>query len=254
MMCSINSRICFFSIGILILNPLNAFENDSLLNQDIPQMSETSLHAEAFENEQSQPITLETFASRGLKFLFTGQFEDALINFNHILNALHDTHKLNKFLLSTALWGRLLCHAYANQEEEAYNDLLFIRSYFIDNVCYSYKESIYANSFSSDNSDYKIFQIADFANPNEKISSVECRSRVRGTANVMRLLVTKIPNRALADAISFTITELEYAASQCCDRSHWTDCLSPIIDSWNYLKNCMDKGVAIAPNLASPGR
>jgi len=250
-----NLRIYLFSIVILILNPLNAYENDSLLNQDISQMSEGSLHAEALESEQPQPKALETFASRGFELLFMGEFEDALADFNHILDVLYDTHKLNETLFGAALWGRLLCHAYASQEEEAFNDLSFIRSYFIDNAfspCN--KSSIYANSLSNENFDYKIFQIADFANPNERISSAECKSRVRGTANLMRILATKIPSRILADAVNFTISELEYAACQCCDRAQWTECLSPIIDSWNYLKKCMEKGAAIAPNLASPGR
>src|SRR5580700_6580713 len=161
---------------------------------------------------------------------------------------------LRIYLFSIGILILNLLNAHENQEEEAFNDLSFIRLYFIDNVCYHCTSSLYAYSSSNENSDYKIFQIADFANPNEKISSAECKDRVRGTANLMRLLATKIPKRAIADAVSFTIAELEYAASQCCDRSHWTECLSPVIDSWHYLKNCMEKGVAVAPRLAGPGR
>ena len=152
-------------------------------------------------------------------------------------------------LFGSALWGRLLCCAYNNQDQEAFLTLSLIRSHFIDSHCHYCREFAYSSEWN-----YKILKVADFANPNERISSAECKERVRGTASVMRLLAMKIPNRMLADAINFTISELEYAALQCCDRSHWTDCLSPIVDSWNYLKKCMDKGIAIAPNLATPGR
>lgn len=70
----------------------------------------------------------------------------------------------------------------------------------------------------------------------------------------MRLLLAKIRTPSLIAAAEFAIAELERACCACCDRSHWTECLSPIVDGWNYMKECMNKGAAIAPYLIWPGR
>ncbi len=244
-----NVRAPLFLFIIFSLKALTT----NLIAQGIQYTPNSSLYAEALEGNLL-PIDLKKTVLTGLEFLFMEQYEDALDNFNHVLNALHSKGKLSEPLFGSALWGRLLCHAYSNQEQKAFNDLSLIRLWFIDSPCYFCKEFIYANSSVSNDSNHRIFQIADFANPNEKISSAECKQRVKGTASVMRLLVMKIPNRMLADAIQFTISELEHAALQCCERSHWTECLDPVVDSWSYLKKCMDKGSAIAPNLATPGR
>jgi hypothetical protein len=67
-------------------------------------------------------------------------------------------------------------------------------------------------------------------------------------------LVLKIPNKTLAGAVAYAISELEHFSYGCCERSHWTECLGPVIDAWKYMKNCMDKGMKIAPKVISPGR
>lgn len=209
--------------------------------------------ADELYNSRFEEVSVETINLRGLDFLFKGHFEEALVDFDVVL----DEDRLNETALGVALWGRLLCHAYTGQEEEAFNDLFYIRSYFIDNVCYPCFQSFTSTHSSKSVSfeiDHQIVQIADFANPNERLSPAACKDRVKSTANVMRLFTVKIPNRALAEAINFTILELENAACRCCDRTHWTECLTPIIDSWNYLRKSFEKGVSIAPHLAGPGR
>lgn len=96
--------------------------------------------------------------------------------------------------------------------------------------------------------------IAKFSDPNEKLNSEKCKERVRGTAQLMRVLTLKLKNQTLSAAINLSISELEHAAYECCEKSHWTECLNPIIDAWNYLKDCMDKGVKYAPYLLLPRR
>lgn len=197
-------------------------------------------------------MNIDNINARGFGSLLSGQFEDALADFNYVLYALRDINQPNEPMFGAALWGRLLCHAYADLEQDTLNDLSLIRAHFIGNSCRT--TLVHTRHYSVRNSGVSIFRIADFADPNERLSPDQCKERVRGTANVMRILAMKVPNRALAEAISFTITELEYAACRCCERNHWTECLGPIVDGWNYLRMCMDKGAAIAPNLVGPGR
>ncbi len=240
----------FFSFFFFLALNLGVFGiNFKMSEEESWEVNNSLLQEPTFKSSDG----LRKAVSRGLELLFLERYEEALIDFNHVLAKLDAEDDLDSLFFGVALWGRLFCYAYANQEKEAFDNLELIRSYFVDGFCYSCNEQVDIVSFSSvHSSQCIILKIASFENPGEKISVNECKERVRGTANIMRLLVMKIPNRMIADAINLTITELEHVAAGCCERSHWTECLDPIVNCWIYLKKCMDKGVAIAPNLVGP--
>lgn len=242
--------VCFLIFG----NFVTVIGNDKIdetIELAMGNINELSTRIDLLEGRGSPSSNLMLYNERGVRYFFLGQFDLALDDFNHILTTLYTNKNMQSALFGAALWGRLLCHSYGNYEKEALEDLDFIRFHFLfsKSNCLCFNSMGYANNYG-----YSFFSAAQFENPNEKITSEECKDRVRGTANIMRLIVLKIPNNAIAQAVNFTITELEYAAYRCCERAHWTECLGPIIDGWHYLKNCMDKGVAIAPYLVGPSR
>jgi hypothetical protein len=217
-----------------------------------------------------------------------GLLENAIDDFNNVLNVLENRQETESSILALALWGRMLCHAYQNHEDEAIHDLDLFQSYFLSGCspCTG-SQTISANlpSFNvASRKDERKFQrapiffdqlppgrvvntpnesliyndyvhpIAEFANPNERLSTEECKQRVKGTADIMRLLTAKIPNAKVVGAVNFAISQLEDAMNSCCYRERWTDCLSPIVDAYKYMKKCMDMGAAIAPKIIWPGR
>src|SRR5690242_11910928 len=62
--------------------------------------------------EESQIALLNNIASQAAEYFSIGQLQEALKGFDFVFNTLVENHYSNDFLLGTALWGRLLCHAY----------------------------------------------------------------------------------------------------------------------------------------------
>lgn len=234
-------------MSLICLQCSHCFSSSDNELQDL-QMAQIEILSRSIEETQydDDSAQLDLYNERGIAYLFMEKYELALEDFNHVLKASYAAGQMCKPVFGAALWGRLLSHAYANFEKETLEDINLVRSYFLQEDCLGLN--------TSNRDGYFVVRVAKFANPKERISPAECKERVRGTANVMRLIALKIPNVALAGAVEYTISEIEYAAYNCCDRAHWTDCLGPIVDAWHYLKNCMDKGVAIAPKLLIQGK
>ena len=159
---------------------------------------------------------------------------------NKVLFSIEPEVDHNELLFSSALWVRMLCFAFLDLPKEAEEDICLLTSN-------------YANE-QRDCDQFCIRQVADFADPNERLSPQQCQERVHSTALAMRALALKIPNKSLMGTVNLCISELENAALNCCQLEHWTKCLEPIIDAWQYLKNSMDKGVSIAPRILFPMR
>ncbi|MBS0650843.1 MAG: hypothetical protein JSR93_06755 [Verrucomicrobia bacterium] len=228
---------------------------------------------------------LDLYNERGVRYFCIGLIKNAIDDFTHVLE---HSQKTDDSLLALALWGRMLCYAYQNCEEEAIHDLNLFQSYFLSECspCRNHRtvsanhsalklnsselsnefqseQTTFVNlatyqfsNFTNEDLNYKdyVFLIAEFANPDERISIEECRQRVKGTADIMRMLTARIPNASLIALVNLAISKIEDAMNSCCYKNHWTDCLAPIIDAYNYIKKCMDKGVAIAPNVIWSGR
>lgn len=200
--------------------------------------------------------------SQGIAFIYTDQYTEALQEFELALLSLDDVSHDPVLLEHVATWGKLFAHAYSDEIQLAYADLVQIRHCFFQNcnesvfnttsLCANNLQYWQRNPKASQSTAALIWKVADFADPNERLTPSECKERVMGTANLLRILALKIPNRLLADAVMVTIDQLASMACRCCERSHWTDCLEPVVDAWLYLKRCMDKGAAIAPYLTLP--
>ncbi|GEM_PF-5354746 len=224
----------------------------------------------------------ELYNARGIRYFCAGLLQEAIDDFNQVLNIIGHKEVPEMSSMGLAIWGRMLCHAYQNCEEEAIQDLNLFRSYFLSECspCLNSQENepnwpLYSDcNYQGNRMLYKRLSkflyshatidnlrfsdnlqlIAQFADPNERLSSSECKFRVRETAKIMRLLSAKIKNTYLVGLVNLAISDIEDFMCNCCDRNHWTECLSPIIDAYKYMKGCMDKGVAIAPRIIWPGR
>lgn len=237
-----------------------------------------------YKNESHLEL-LELYNARGLKYFYSGFCEDAIHDFNQVLKTGGYSKTIESPVIALALWGRLLCYAHQDRETEALDDLEQFLSYFLDYLpCMnseasgttsaysdsnfsttenrSQKENVrdklsfisYSPLNNKKNHQYHILPVAKFADPNERLSPSECKQRVKGTADVMRLLAAGVKKASLVAAINYAISQLEDALNNCCNRDHWTDCLTPIIDAYNYIRKCLDQGVAIAPKIIWQGR
>jgi hypothetical protein len=220
------------------------------------EIENISSHIELMRCQKKDELELlESYNERGIRYFCIGLLEYALDDFNHVLNVLYNRQKTTEPSLALALWGRMLCHAYQNREEETFRDLDLFQSQFLLKCSPCMRsQPVLATLPASSSYGYYVHPISRFVNPNEKLSPERCKQRVKGTADVMRLLIVRIPNASLVGAIGFAISQLEDVLYDCCYRNHWTDCLNPITDAFEYMKRCMDKGVAIAPRIVFPGR
>ncbi len=187
--------------------------------------------------------TLELYNERGISYFFIGEFENALIDFNHVIAKSESQPTLDIKLIGTALWGRLFCHAFSNQLQETYDDSLLIQFLFMDHVCC--EERMELEKFiktSNHNNAFFIIPVAKFATPEEKITKRECHDRTSSIADKMRSLADLIPLFVVRNIVLFTIDKLSNNAHECCERgNHWTVCLGPIADAWKKLDNTWDQ-------------
>jgi len=187
---------------------------------------------------------------RGLFFFLSQEYDKAIEDFENVAERFENNAIEDCSLYASALWGRFLTYAFTNDINKSLSDLFLIRKLFIDSSC-NFKKGNSSCIVKFDNN-FSAEKIADFADPNDRLTPEQCKERVRGTAIAMRALCLKIPNSTLRFATEISIGELEQKAYTCCDKEHWTECLSPIVDAWNYLKESMDKGVRYAPYVLFP--
>jgi hypothetical protein len=186
---------------------------------------------------------LGVFNERGIAYLFIGEFESALQDFNHVLTELQIRQILERELIGTALWGRLFCHAYRNQLQETCDDFQLIQLFSIkctsDERQAGMQPCVPASNVKND---YFILPVAKFAYPEEKVSVYECRERVRNTADKMRSIADLIPIRATRILVLGFISDEEGDGLGCCNRGqHWTNCTGPIADGWKRLEDTWDQ-------------
>lgn len=187
---------------------------------------------------------------RGLFLFLSNEYDAAIEDFEFVIERFENKTMKNCSLYASALWGKFLTHAFSDDIDKSIADLFLIRKLFLDGDC-NCKKKITSSTATFDGR-VSIIKVADFANPKEHLTPEECKQRVKGTAIAMRALCLKIPNASVRFATEVSINELEQKAYSCCEREHWTECLSPIIDAWNYLKQCIDKGVRYAPYVLFP--
>ncbi len=195
---------------------------------------------------------------RGILYFSIGEMDLALEDFNQILNVLLIHQKNDRQLIGTALWGRLLCHAFSGFSQEAYDDIHKVELFFVANAdCKNQDLEDREVALGAGSLEGLILPVAKFAHPNEKISSEECRSRVYRTAQAMRTIILKVPNVFVQCSVTYLIDELSQVGLSCCKNpSNWTSCLEPIVDAWHNLQDLweqladlLSKGIAINPHI-----
>jgi len=271
------------------LSSVHEVQEYDALEEIKDEIENISNHITLMSYEKGDTVKLlNLYNERGLRYFCIGLLKNAFDDFNYVINVLINKEEIEETPLALALWGRMLCHSYNNHEEAAFQDLHLFQSYFLSeappcedpltfsanlstsnmnsrkyrhefqNAAMIYERSppcclVNTHNENLNYSDY-VHPIAQFANPNEKLSKEDCKDRVKCTADIMRLLTARIPSSRLAGAVNIAISRLEELAISCCYRSHWTDCMNPVIDAYNYIRKCMDKGASIAPKIIWPGR
>jgi hypothetical protein len=196
---------------------------------------------------------------QGIVYFFIGKLENAINDFNHVIENSTTHLPLGKNLLGTALWGRMLCHAFGNQLNNAYNDSAMISSLFNECICCENREKdLFIPAHCDDN--FIILPIAKFAYPEEKISEWECHDRTNRITDKMRSLAELVPVYVVRQAVLWTIDKQSKKAHKCCENGkHWTECLGPIADVWKKLENTWDelvdlfnKGINLDVFLTAP--
>jgi len=205
------------------------------------------------EEIESYPIDLcpvELKNERGLFLFLSNEYELAIKDFEDIIERFESRGIGDRSIYASAIWGKFLAHAYSDKVDESVMDLFLIRRLFLHSDCNCEEENF--SPVLNLNRGFSTLKVADFADPDERISPGKCKQRVKGVAIAMKALCLKIPNATVRFATEVSICELEQKAYGCCEREHWTECLNPIVDAWQYLKDCMDKGVKYAPYVLFP--
>ena len=241
-----------FILGFFFYSQSSASENNDPLKQDIQQLC---LIDETIRKEMDQICYLESFEGisdtvlwlyndLGISHFFRGNFELALGNFAYILEATFSRNDKENVLIGAALWGRALCHACLDMENEMDQDLDMLKIYF-ENVfqdnqtCKSYKSFRIATKVPS-YSDFIIQTKVEFAYPDEYISAAECRRRVIGSADKLKLFVAPLIKSTSKRVIFMQFIEaLQEQGIYCCrDGTFWTTCVTPILeklDKWKVV-------------------
>lgn len=177
----------------------------------------------------------------GISLFFKGDYQVALNNFDYILKK--KIHEKENLLIGAALWGKALCHACLDMTEEMLQDFQMLELYFKHLFQFDCPSKRHRRIFASSNSVPSFSNLIsstkiEFAYPNEKISVAECRDRVRGSAEKLRLFIGPLI-RDTAKRILFIkfIDALEEEGVFCCrDGSIWTTCVSPILEKLQKWK------------------
>ena len=203
---------------------------------------------------------LESIDQQAIDRLFTGELNLAIEDFSYVLSFLDPEIDDDRNLVASALWGRMLCYAYSDSPERAYDDIQLIKEIFIDPYqcdCDKGLDSSVGITLTSSVTS-RPCTLAKYAAPNEKLTPTQCKERVRGTAAAAKVFAMKIRDTGVQLLVIEIIDQLASFGYNCCsDAPEWTQCLNPVVNawqtlkaSWNRLKEMMDNGVALAPYLA----
>ncbi len=209
------------------------------LEKQIENLSETINRPE----HRSDTDHLNLYNERGILYLFMGELDKALDDFDHVLDVVQNERINENTLPGSALWGRLLCHAFKNQLQETYNDSLMLQQLFLNEGCCGEspnREIIQTANNSSNNPSF--VPVARFLRPDEKITRWECHDRTNRIAEKMRNLTELIPYYPVRELVWYTIDKLSDRAHNCCEKGYtWTECLGPIVDAWHKLDDTWDQ-------------
>lgn len=223
-----------FILNLIFSSILEASEDRASIQMEY--IDSLTLQLEFDEN--AHPRTISNLRNtRAIAYLYAEEFDLALNDFNHVLES--QDLLIEEMDIGLALWGRLLCHAFENNTEEAYADCQLIRTLFINCDCCHADGK---NERVLQSRGTAIVPIAKFVYPQERISKWECHDRTSNIADKMRSLVDYIDSWIIRKLVLELIDELASRGHKCCERGNdWTECLGPIADAWKKLEDTWDR-------------
>lgn len=196
---------------------------------------------EYVQNSFIQDASLELQHEKAIDSFLKGNYEDALSDFNDVLqkSSLDSPSEIN--LCGSALWGRALCYACLDRNEEAHQDLNLLQAYF----------PVPCSHDSIEKAQHFIVPVVKYANPDEKIFPPECKDRVRGIVyKIKELLATRL-RRGSDNYSEFAsrINDMAARAITCCEKCDnasaiWTSCLTPLMEKYEKWR---DNGIPPNP-------
>jgi len=204
---------------------------------------------------------LEAQVERGINSFFIGELNNAIEDFSTVLDLVNQHSEEEWHLLGTALWGRMLCYAFADCVEQTYADVELITQLFFSRASQTPcgKNKAPKGNRSFQHIEYRLAQNR-YEDGHRRLTPRECNERVSGTANVARTIALKIKNPNLNGIVNFVIGQVENFGYQCCqDAPDWTKCMDPIVNVWNHLKvdfnrlqALYEQGVPLSSFLQAP--
>lgn len=199
---------------------------------------------------------LKACVERGINSFFIGELDSAIEDFTYVLRLVNPDEE--RQLFGTAIWGRMLCHAFAESIEKTCEDIQLIRQLFIDNIPCG-QNKFPKGGWAFQHVGYALAQNR-YEDAHRKLTPQECNNRVNGTANVIRTIALKIKNPDINGIVNFVISQVENIGYRCCqDAPDWTKCLDPIVNVWNHLKvdfnrlqALYEEGVPLSSFLQAP--
>ncbi len=167
---------------------------------------------------------------QGMELFTMDNFQEALVKFNQVI-ADYQKSGVSEENMGTALWGKTLCDAALEYEEDFNEDVAAVECFFL--VQHGCKEGASQRVQWFDRPLGAVIpdQPVQFADPNEKLSIRDCVDRVSGTAEGLRAgVIACFKRREVAWTLNKLITSIEEACIRCCNSgAFWTTCVSPII-------------------------
>lgn len=172
---------------------------------------------------------------QGIKSFLESRFDDALEQFNTVLEYSHS--KSENY--GTALWGRALCHVILEDELEIDADIIMLTEYSL--CCKDCKESLLL-ALSDPSTDIpQAVPVNLFAEDNENISISECKQRANALArSIGELIDKKLPSAKdslVRPKFKNFINYLTNEAYRCCESGNrWAACLESLAVQWREWK------------------
>lgn len=173
---------------------------------------------------------------RGIVFLFCGEYEDAINDFN---STLLDISEQNNFHseknVARALWGRTLSYAFLGRVDEFNNDMdNFAELTGLHNDCKCPPISN-ANIFEPALFQEKIILCSSLCSSAKKsdimLCDVFCEDTVDNTVRFLKAMCCAIRDSGIRATLYIFIDGLGDKAKRCCRaRGFWRDCVDPMVE------------------------
>ena len=230
------SLILVLTSSILATDP-TADTSPAQAIHDVIELESSQILYNAMHGKQDAEA-IKIYNERGISYFFNGDYDKALNDFNHVIEAWKRGENVHETIVGAAWWGRMFSHAYLGQEEEVVFDIQAVQYffYFDQNCCQD--ASFFLSRLSNTRASNRLPIITIEAWPeNEPMTKWECVQTVKNTAWAMMVLADKIPQYSVRVLVMKIVDDLKDSAMDCCYRGGlWSACIKPLADKlhmWN---------------------